>query len=155
MVAHRGFGIFKLDQELSEFACPVCDTIQFELRNMGFVNCKWALKGTLKPNSKIFGDGQTYDGKLYAFKEIDFKTSFEYLNIFVKKRAECSLSNVDISSEKSFSSISGSDYGPSSRRVEENIKKSPKSPKSDDSMDFNKNNEGKMQIVKKDKSDIS
>ena len=51
VVANRGFGIFKLDQELNEFACTVCDTDHFELRNMGFVNCEWAIKGTLRPNN--------------------------------------------------------------------------------------------------------
>ena len=148
MVANRGFGIFKLDQELNEFGCPVCDTIYFELRNMGFVNCEWAIKGTLRPNkSKIFADGQTFDGKLYTFKETDYKTSFEYLNIFVKRKAESSLSNVSINNEPSCSSISASNYGPSSRRVSMNMKKDPKSPnhrsrrskrkRSDDSMDFN------------------
>jgi hypothetical protein len=59
VVANRGFGIFKLDQEINDFACPVCDSNQFELRNMGFVNCEWAIKGALRPNnnSKIFADG--------------------------------------------------------------------------------------------------
>jgi hypothetical protein len=58
VVANRGFGIFKLDQEINDFACPVCDSNQFELRNMGFVNCEWAIKGALRPNNnKIFADG--------------------------------------------------------------------------------------------------
>ena len=90
VVSNRGFGIFKLEQEINDFACPVCNNSQYELRNMGFVNCEWAIKGALKPNnnSKIFVDGQTFDKKLYTFKETDYKSSFEYLNIFVKKRAD-------------------------------------------------------------------
>jgi len=41
----------------------------YELRNMGFVNCDWALKGVLKKqiNSRIIADGNTFDGKLYTF----------------------------------------------------------------------------------------
>ena len=44
-VVNRGYGIFKLDQELAEFTCPVCLQAHFDLSNMGFVNCEWALKG--------------------------------------------------------------------------------------------------------------
>lgn len=155
VVANRGFGIFKLDQELNEFACPVCDMSVFELRNMGFVNCEWAIKGAMRTHkSKIIADGQTFDGKLYTFKETDYKTSFEYLNIFVKKKTDINLSNVS-NSDPSCSSISCSNYGPSSRRVEMNMKKNLKSPKkrsrrkhSDDSLDFNMN-DGKLLVVKK------
>jgi hypothetical protein len=41
----------------------------YELRNMGFVNCDWALKGVLKKNanSRVIADGNTFDGKLYTF----------------------------------------------------------------------------------------
>lgn len=86
-VVNRGYGIFKLENELSEFSCPVCMQENYELRNLGFVNCEWALKGVRKhnPNSSIIVDGTTYDGKLHTFKEIDYKSQFEFLNIFVKK----------------------------------------------------------------------
>jgi len=57
---------------------------------MGFVNCDWALKGTLKAScgnssSKISAESTTFDGKLYTFKEMDYKNSFDMLNIYVKK----------------------------------------------------------------------
>jgi hypothetical protein len=44
-VVNRGYGIFKLEQELAEFSCPLCIKTHFDLSNMGFVNCEWALKG--------------------------------------------------------------------------------------------------------------
>ena len=58
------------------------------MRNIGLVNCEWAFKGALKRDSevKIFAEGQTFDGKLYTFKELNYKTEFEHLNIFVKKQ---------------------------------------------------------------------
>lgn len=48
----------------------------YELRNLGFVNCEWALKGVRKHNSasRIISDGTTYDSKLHTFHEIDYKT---------------------------------------------------------------------------------
>lgn len=62
----------------------------YELRNLGFVNCEWALKGVRKSNaaSRIISDGTTYDNKLHTFCEIDYKTQFQVLNIFVKKNIE-------------------------------------------------------------------
>jgi aspartate carbamoyltransferase regulatory subunit len=50
-VVNRGYGIFKLEQELAEFSCPVCMETHFDLSNMGFVNCEWALKGQLRTSS--------------------------------------------------------------------------------------------------------
>lgn len=50
VVVNRGFGIFKLDQESKDMACPVCEDTKCDMRNMGFVNCEWAIKGALKPN---------------------------------------------------------------------------------------------------------
>jgi len=62
-VINRGYGIFKLEQELTEFSCPLCNQNHFDLSNLGFVNCEWALKGQLRANNraKIYADGQTYD----------------------------------------------------------------------------------------------
>lgn len=115
-VVNRGFGIFKLEQELNEFSCPVCSQVRYDLRNVGFVNCEWAMKGSLKRDAKakIFADGQTFDGKLYTFKEMDYQTEFDRLNLFVKKNEE---QNENISS---CSSISGSAYNDSSRRPIDN-----------------------------------
>jgi len=33
-------------------------------------------------------DGQTFDNKLYTFKELDYKKQVDSLNIFVKKNSE-------------------------------------------------------------------
>ena len=83
----------------------------FDLSNMGFINCEWALKGQLRANShiKIYADGMTYDEKLYTFQELNYKKQFNYLNIFVK-RHEGSMSQ-SAKSSKSYSSSSsqGSD----------------------------------------------
>lgn len=75
----RGYGIFKMSKDVNEMSCPVCTTKNFELRNVGFVNCEWALKGKLlyKAESRVFGEGQTYDGKLYTFKEANYTKVFE------------------------------------------------------------------------------
>ena len=45
------------------------------------MNCEWALKGKLnyKSESRVFGEGQTYDGKLYTFKETNYIKVFEQL----------------------------------------------------------------------------
>lgn len=164
VVANRGYGIFKLEQEISDFACPVCGNSQYELRNMGFVNCEWAIKGALKPNtnSKIFVDGQTFDKKLFTFKETDYKTSFEYLNIFVKKRADGLFDNNSNEDILSDSSIAVSNYGPSSRRVEMNLsKKSKHEPKNNPSKKESSGSidvefeDGKLKLVKKQKSKLN
>lgn len=86
-VVSRGYGIFKLSKEMAELCCPVCKLKNFEMRNIGFVNCEWALKGKLfyKADSKVFGEGQTYDGKLYTFKECNYTKAFESLEIMAKK----------------------------------------------------------------------
>ncbi len=48
-----------MSKEITDFSCPVCHTKHFELRNVGFVNCEWALKGKLlyKAESRVFGEG--------------------------------------------------------------------------------------------------
>jgi len=57
------------------------------IRNCGFVNCEWAIKGVLKANreSKIFSEGKTYDDKLYTFRECDYRTLWHSLDIIVKR----------------------------------------------------------------------
>ncbi len=55
------------------------------IKNCGFVNCQWQFKGILhKNNSKIYGDGKTYDNKLYTFKEGDYIEVWQTLEILVK-----------------------------------------------------------------------
>ena len=45
------------------------------------------MRGSLKknPESKIYADGRTYDNKLYTFKEIDYRETWNDLDIIVKK----------------------------------------------------------------------
>ena len=45
------------------------------------------MKGILKSNaaSKIYGEGRTYDNKLYTFKESDYRTMWNELDIWAKK----------------------------------------------------------------------
>ena len=112
-VVNRGCGIFKLEQELAEFSCPLCNEKHFDLCNMGFVNCQWALKGQLSAASKtnIYADGQTYDANLYTFEEINYKREFQSLNIFVKKHegsemSGSSHSNLQVKSSSSSNSSS-------------------------------------------------
>ena len=56
------------------------------MRNCGFVNCEWAMRGILLRNkeSKIYADGRTYDSKLYTFKECDYRQIWHALDIMVK-----------------------------------------------------------------------
>lgn len=98
-VVNRGYGIFKLQNEINDFTCPVCNQSSYELRNLGFVNCEWALKGALKQNtnSRVIVDGHTFDSKLYTFKELDYKRQIDYLNIFVKMNSENNIENLILS----------------------------------------------------------
>ena len=119
-IVNRGYGIFKLEQELAEFSCPVCKQSHFDLSNMGFVNCEWALKGQLRASNsiKIYADGQTYDKKLYTFEELNYKREFNYLNIFVKRSEYGSVYN-DHSDSNPSQSSSSSQSQPSQRVVRE------------------------------------
>lgn len=94
-VVSRGYGIFKMSKDMADMSCPACHLKNFELRNMGFVNCEWALKGKLqyKAESRVFGEGQTYDGKLYTFKEANYSKVFEQLEIMAKRQKEGKIVN--------------------------------------------------------------
>ena len=78
-IVNLNFGLFKLLEEVMTVKCPVCEDSSFDFRNIGFVNAEWILKGKLKrhSDSRIFSDGKTYDGKLYTFKELNFKDTYE------------------------------------------------------------------------------
>mmetsp|Transcript_42370 Transcript_42370/g.65031 ORF Transcript_42370/g.65031 Transcript_42370/m.65031 type:complete len:187 (-) Transcript_42370:186-746(-) len=77
--------------------CPVCrtgnsygengDSPTLKIKNCGFVNSGWAIKGILKRNkdSKIYSEGRTYDTKLYTFKECDYRTIWYSLDIIVNR----------------------------------------------------------------------
>ena len=57
-----------------------------DVKNCGFVNCEWAMRGILNRNrdSKIYADGKTYDSKLYTFKECDYKQLWYALDLMIK-----------------------------------------------------------------------
>lgn len=57
------------------------------VRNCGFVNCEWVMRGILKSNisSKIYAEGRTYDNKLYTFKENNYREIWNTLDIIIKK----------------------------------------------------------------------
>ena len=57
------------------------------IRNCGFVNCEWNMRGILRSNkeSKIHAEGRTYDNKLYTFKECEYQTVWYQLDILAKK----------------------------------------------------------------------
>lgn len=85
-----------MSKEINDnITCPGCKEKNFELRNVGFVNCEWALKGKLhfKQESRVFGEGQTYDGKLYTFKETNYLKVFEQLEIMAKKMKDAKVIN--------------------------------------------------------------
>ena len=87
VVINKGYGVFSIKKEMSAIKCPCCIRSKFlEVRNSGFVNCEWAMRGILNKNkeSKIYADGKTYDNKLYTFKECDYKTIWLALDIMVK-----------------------------------------------------------------------
>jgi hypothetical protein len=81
--------VFSIKKELPTLKCPCCISAgksTLEIRNCGFVNCEWAMRGILNRNkeSKIYADGKTYDSKLYTFKECDYKVIWLALDIMVK-----------------------------------------------------------------------
>lgn len=68
--------------------CPLCHSIKnLKIRNCGFVNCEWNMRGILRKNnsSKIYADGRTYDSKLYTFKECDYSSVWQALEVLVKE----------------------------------------------------------------------
>ena len=67
------------------------------------MNCLWQYRGSLsnKKDSKISGDGRTYDNKFYTFKEANYKTIWEGLELLVKHLdAKSMTKNVSVSSEE-------------------------------------------------------
>ncbi len=87
---NRGFDVFTFEADLKAgiIKCPCClTTTKIRVRNSGFVNCEWQMRGVLKTNreSKIYTDGRTYDNKLYTFKECDYEQVWHSLDIMSKK----------------------------------------------------------------------
>jgi len=64
----------------------MCDKGMFEVRNVGFVRSQWQYKGILtnKKDSRISGEGRTYDCKLYTFKEANYSTMWDSLELLAK-----------------------------------------------------------------------
>jgi hypothetical protein len=88
VVINKGFGVFSIKKEVSRVRCPCClGSKKLAIRNCGFVNCEWAMRGILTKNSesKIYADGKTYDSKLYTFKECDYRTVWLALDLMIKK----------------------------------------------------------------------
>eukprot|EP00826_Nyctotherus_ovalis_P011959 TRINITY_DN13118_c0_g1_i11.p1 TRINITY_DN13118_c0_g1~~TRINITY_DN13118_c0_g1_i11.p1 ORF type:complete len:370 (+),score=88.07 TRINITY_DN13118_c0_g1_i11:121-1230(+) len=85
-IVHKGFGHFYLDKERKTIKCPLCQKGVFEIRNIGFVCCQWQYKGVLanKKDSRITGEGRTYDSKLYTFKEANYNIVWETLELLAK-----------------------------------------------------------------------
>ena len=118
VVINRGFIFISIREELRKLVCPCCKKgnkrirtygeHQYSLiiRNCGFVNCQWAMRGALVNNkeSKIFSEGQTYDNKLYTFKEIDHRNLWYKLEICIKQLAENTQKN--LSSDRAYHSSS-------------------------------------------------
>lgn len=74
--------------------CPCCLSKEYIIvRNSGFVNCEWQMRGVLKTNleSKIYADGRTYDGKLYTFKECDYTEVWSSLDVMAKRLSSTSV----------------------------------------------------------------
>ena len=99
VVINRGYDIFQMKKEMTNgiLRCPCCRTSKYLMvKNCGFVNCEWSMRGVLKLNrdSKIYADGRTYDGKLYTFKECSYQTIWHQLDIMAKKLDASSVQNV-------------------------------------------------------------
>lgn len=90
VVINRGFNVFSLKKDISNgvLRCPCCRTSKnLEVRNSGFVNCEWNMRGILRSNkeSKIHAEGRTYDKKLYTFKECNYTEVWYQLDVLAKK----------------------------------------------------------------------
>merc|ERR1712151_1036825 len=74
------------------------------IRNCGFVNCEWSMRGILRTNkeSKIYADGRTYDNKLYTFKECDYMTVWQTLDIMAKKLDPSAVQNIPYPTSNDF-----------------------------------------------------
>ena len=107
VVINRGYEIFQMKKEMTNgmMRCPCCRTSKYLMvRNCGFVNCEWSMRGVLKQNkeSKIYADGRTYDGKLYTFRECDYQFVWHHLDIMAKKLDANSVQNVPYPSSNDF-----------------------------------------------------
>jgi hypothetical protein len=93
VVINKGYCVIAINKDMNNLVCPICKTGNkssgplLSIKNCGFVNCEWAMRGILKKNkdSKIYAEGRTYDNKLYTFRESDYRQIWCALDIIVKK----------------------------------------------------------------------
>lgn len=118
-VLNRNFGLFQLDNELKNVACPVCSCKRVKIKNIGFKNTNWNIRAHFKatgPIAKLVKSsfsGKTYDDKIYIFDELDYQNDFEYLEIATKKLTNNAFAiqhqNQDVASNSSVSDSQNSD----------------------------------------------
>ena len=101
------------------------------MRNIGFVQCQWQYRGTLtnKKDSKITGEGRTYDNKLYTFKEANYYKTWQTLEIEAKRLdAKAVLRNLSCESdeEDKEQSMSPSHTEPASQSLQPPITPNPR-----------------------------
>ena len=126
-IVNVGYGNFDIFSTLNDIVCPLCNSKNISLRNLGMINSKWSYRGFLKSikSSKINGDGITLDnGKLFVIKEIIFENHFfslffevEFYQIKVniensnniKNSFQSSIYNIESNIIQSSSDISESD----------------------------------------------
>ena len=106
VVINRGYIYLTITEELRKLVCPCCkkgnkrnhhnSEYSLIIRNCGFVNCVWAMKGVMINNlgSKIYSEGKTYDSKLYTFKEIDYRKQWHQLEVCVKHLTKNTQQNI-------------------------------------------------------------
>ena len=79
VIINKGYGTFNLNNDKGAVSCPLCEiSATLSIRNCGFVNSEWEVRGVL---SRVSGalqryQDKTYDGQLYTLKEMDFKSSW-------------------------------------------------------------------------------
>ena len=126
-IVNVGYGNFDIFSTLNDIVCPLCNSKNISLRNLGMINSKWSYRGFFKSikSSKINGDGITLDnGKLFVIKEIIFENHFfslffevEFYQIKVniensnniKNSFQSSIYNIESNIIQSSSDISESD----------------------------------------------
>mmetsp|Transcript_8303 Transcript_8303/g.7693 ORF Transcript_8303/g.7693 Transcript_8303/m.7693 type:complete len:94 (+) Transcript_8303:373-654(+) len=89
--------------------CPLCQKGEFDLRNVGFVNCEWTIRGVMKKKggSKFNSEGKTYDGKLYTFQEQNLIKAFDQLDVLVAKQEAVQFQNYSQIESELYSVTSG------------------------------------------------
>lgn len=110
---NQGFGIFKMEKLLICLDCIGCDGVFCEVRNIGFVNCEWGVKGYILDESgspvRVLSEGKTYDNKLHLFKEVNYNEKLCNLLMIVQKREIINDQNLPSDYKSSLSALTPSD----------------------------------------------